>query len=141
MNETTGTERQLGLGQMGLLRIRDRSTVANRCSHRTTVGDFGLNGPYEHDLSPHRFLWSGGFNRMYPLVTSVQFFYALSHEKGGESSFFEDDGAVTGDWELQDWVNDVFTNGFGKMTGLKIPSLGFPPRLASKQELVMYLHM
>ena len=63
----------------------------------------------------------------------------IEYVEGMVDTFYEDDGAVTGDWELQDWVNDVFTNGFGKMTGLKIPSLGFPPRLASKQELVMYL--
>ena len=59
--------------------------------------------------------------------------------EGMVNTFYEDDSAVTGDWELQDWVNDVFTNGFGKMTGLKVPSLGFPSRLATKQELVIYL--
>jgi len=46
MSETTETKDQLALGQIGLLRIGDRSTVANRCSHRTTVGDFGPKWPY-----------------------------------------------------------------------------------------------
>ena len=47
MVETTETKRQLGLGQIGLLRIGERSTAANRCSQRTMVGDFGLKCPYE----------------------------------------------------------------------------------------------
>ena len=63
----------------------------------------------------------------------------MEYVKGMVDCFYEDDAAVTGDWELQDWVEDVFTNGFGKMTGTKAPSLGFPAKLANKQELVMYL--
>ena len=41
------TKDQLALDQIGLSRIRNRSTVANKCSHRTTVGDFSLKGPFE----------------------------------------------------------------------------------------------
>ena len=63
----------------------------------------------------------------------------MEYVKGMVDCFYEDDAAVTGDWELQDWVDDVFTNGFGKMTGTKAPSLGFPAKLGTKQELVMYI--
>ena len=41
------TKDQLALDQIGLSRIRDRSTVGSKCSHRTEVGDFGLKGPFE----------------------------------------------------------------------------------------------
>ena len=63
----------------------------------------------------------------------------LEYVTGMVDTFYKDDEAVTGDWELQDWVLDVFSNGFGKMTNLKAPSLGFPSRLTNKQELVTYL--
>ena len=63
----------------------------------------------------------------------------MEYIKGMVDCFYKDDAAVTGDWELQDWVDDVFTNGFGKMTGTKASSLGFPAKLSNKQELVMYL--
>ena len=63
----------------------------------------------------------------------------LEYVTGMVDTFYKDDEAVTGDWELQDWVLDVFSNGFGKMTNLKVPSLGFPSRLTNKQELVTYL--
>ena len=41
--------------------------------------------------------------------------------------------------EIQDWVQDVHTNGFGKMKDLKQESLGIPARLETKNELVIYL--
>ena len=41
------TEDQLGLDQIGLPRIRDRSDMPNRCCDVTTVADFGLKGPFE----------------------------------------------------------------------------------------------
>ena len=44
--ESTGTKDQLQLGHIGLLRICERSTVASRCSLRTTVADFGPKCPY-----------------------------------------------------------------------------------------------
>ena len=54
-------------------------------------------------------------------------------------AFYKDELAVLGDWELQDWVKDIFENGFGKMKGVKAPSLGFPSTISSKVELVDYL--
>ena len=41
------TKDQLGLDQLGLSRIRERSPVANRCSHRTAIADFGLKCLFE----------------------------------------------------------------------------------------------
>ena len=41
------TKDQLGLDQIGLPRIRDRSDMPNRCCDVTTVADFGLKGPFE----------------------------------------------------------------------------------------------
>ena len=54
-------------------------------------------------------------------------------------AFYESDTAVQGDWELQAWVEDVFTNGFGKLEDTSLPSLGLPASLATREELVMYL--
>ena len=45
MSGTTRTKAQLGLGQIGLLQIGDRNTVAIRCSLRTTVANFPLEMP------------------------------------------------------------------------------------------------
>ena len=58
---------------------------------------------------------------------------------GMVDAFYKDDLAVVGDWELQDWVKDVFDNGFGKMEGIKAPSLGLPSEILTKEELVKYL--
>ena len=55
------------------------------------------------------------------------------------ANYYETDLDVLMDWELQFWVKDVFENGFGKMKGVKAPSLGLPSRLNSKAELVDYL--
>jgi len=55
------------------------------------------------------------------------------------TNYYETDLDVLKDWELQSWVKDVFENGFGKMKGVKAPSLGFPSQLNSKAELVEYL--
>ena len=46
MGGTTRTKAQLGLGQIGLLQIGDRSTVAIRCSLRTTVANLDPKCPY-----------------------------------------------------------------------------------------------
>ena len=54
-------------------------------------------------------------------------------------SFYKDDLAVVGDWELQDWVKDVFENGFGRMKDIKAPSLGLPSEMLTKEGLVLYL--
>ena len=58
---------------------------------------------------------------------------------GMVDAFYKDDLAVVGDWELKDWVRDVFENGFGKMEGTKTPSLGLPSEILTKAELVNYL--
>ena len=55
--------------------------------------------------------------------------------------FYKDDDDVICDNELQDWVADVYENGFGKMTEVKEPSLGLPKMLKRKEELVTYLHV
>ena len=44
--ETARTKDQLGLDQIGLLRIGDRHHTAIRCSDVVTVGHFGLKCPY-----------------------------------------------------------------------------------------------
>ena len=62
-----------------------------------------------------------------------------SYVSGMVDAFYKDDLAVVGDWELQDWVRDVFENGFGKMEGIKAPSLGLPSELLTKEGLVQYL--
>ena len=54
-------------------------------------------------------------------------------------SFYKDELAVLGDWELQDWVKDIFENGFGKMEGTREPSLGIPSKINTRRELVDYL--
>jgi len=54
--------------------------------------------------------------------------------------FYLTDADVIEDWELQAWVKDVFTNGFGKMKDLSKPSLGFPSSLSNKDDLKIYLH-
>ena len=47
MKGTPRTKVQLGLDQMGLLRIADRHDTASNCGNVVTVGDFGLKWPYE----------------------------------------------------------------------------------------------
>ena len=54
-------------------------------------------------------------------------------------NYYKSDMDVIQDWELQFWVKDVFENGFGKMKGVKAPSLGMPSGLGSKVALVDYL--
>ena len=55
------------------------------------------------------------------------------------NTFYLDDGDVLKDWELQNWVADVFHNGFGKMKNMKHPSLGVPSKLTTKSDLIDYL--
>ena len=54
-------------------------------------------------------------------------------------NYYGTDVDVLRDWELVFWVKDIFENGFGKMKGVKAPSLGFPSTISSKVELVDYL--
>ena len=57
--------------------------------------------------------------------------------EGMVNTFYEDDSAVTDDWELQDWVKDVFENGFGDISSDSgKPSLGLPSRLTTIDQLV-----
>ena len=75
MNGTPRTKDQLGLGQIGLLRIGERSDTANRCSDVTTVVDFGVKclfEPYSCSWSPSSVFGTlgGGFH------SSVPFTYA-----------------------------------------------------------------
>ena len=55
------------------------------------------------------------------------------------NEFYENDVDVIQDMEIQDWVEDVHSDGFGKMKDLKKKSLGIPRRLETKDDLVMYL--
>ena len=59
--------------------------------------------------------------------------------QGMVHAFYKDELAVLGDWELQDWVKDIFENGFGKMEGTREPSLGIPSKINTRKELVDYL--
>lgn len=55
-------------------------------------------------------------------------------------TFYENDHTVIKDWELQDWVKDVYENGFGDISSESgNPSLGLPQRLTTIDELVTYL--
>ena len=52
-------------------------------------------------------------------------------------TFYENDDAVIQDWELQDWVRDVYENGFGDISSESgKPSLGLPSRLTTIDQLV-----
>ena len=52
-------------------------------------------------------------------------------------TFYEDNLTVVRDWELQDWVQDVYENGFGAISSDSgKPSLGLPWRLTTIDELV-----
>ena len=48
--QTSKLKEQLELDQMGFSRIPDRSDMANRYCNATTVGLFGLRGPFEPQL-------------------------------------------------------------------------------------------
>merc|ERR1712013_382483 len=63
----------------------------------------------------------------------------LEHVTEMVDNYYKSDMDVMQDWELQFWVKDVFENGFGKMKGVKAPSLGMPSGLGSKAALVDYL--
>ena len=53
------------------------------------------------------------------------------------NTFYENDHTVIKDWELQDWVKDVYENGFGDISSDSgKPSLGLPGRLTTIDELV-----
>ena len=52
-------------------------------------------------------------------------------------TFYENDLVVIKDWELQDWVKDVYENGFLAISSDSgKPSLGLPWRLTTKNQLV-----
>ena len=53
--------------------------------------------------------------------------------------FYLNNEDLVSDWELQNWVDDVFTNGFGKMEGTVLPSIGLPSQLKTKEDLTNYL--
>ena len=48
------------------------------------------------------------------------------------NNYYGTDVDVLRDWELMFWVKDIFESGFGKMKGVKAPSLGFPSTISSK---------
>jgi len=54
-------------------------------------------------------------------------------------TYYSSDTDVEEDWELQDWVGEVFEHGFSKMSGLVAPAMDLPKELTNKEELVMYL--
>ena len=56
MNGTPQTKAQLGLGQIGLLRIGDRHDMTSRWSDAMAVVDFGLKWPYEPSPSCRAFI-------------------------------------------------------------------------------------
>lgn len=53
--------------------------------------------------------------------------------------FYKTDTDVVKDWEIQGWVDEVFSKGFGKIEGTSLPSIGLPSKMATKEELINYL--